>query len=277
MQIKTMMMIKLHFSKKNALTVDIYSRCFCFNWKSRNFAGINSAGLSSSSTTFLSEISAPADCLRYTHLKKQKRHRWHISFFWLNDRGTMRWANWSYYLDEWNCGQVWNIKLSKMADTSPHSFERYGTPLRLYGRVETNEAWNCKFTVPLKQCELNAADTTTNKIQGSIWFMIHFPPWFLIAFGSTFRNFKFFCLSLWLPERSRIAGRKPSDFWHIALLIAWSWLLTIVLATVSWHISFNGLSESKTIWRPHTKSKHYTNKQVVNLDCFYAACVVKQE
>lgn len=147
----------------------------------------------------------------------------------------MRWANWQ---------TIWMNEIVAKCEISnfqkwpmhfPHSFERYDTLLRLYGKVETNEAWNCKFKVPSKQCELNAADTTTNKIQRSIWFMmIHFPPWFLIAFGSTFRSFQFFCLSLWLPERSRIAGRKPSDFWHIAILC--SWLLNIVLTTISWHI-----------------------------------------
>ena len=123
--------------KKHALTLDIYSRCSCFNWKSRNFAGINSAGLSSSSTTCLSEISAPADWSKWLSQvhpsEKTKRHRRHISVFfdlttgapWDGQIGATFWMNEIVAKCEISNLQKWPMH-------SPHSFERCDTLLRLY-------------------------------------------------------------------------------------------------------------------------------------------------
>ena len=215
MQIKTMIMIKLHFKKKHALTLDIYSRCSCFNWKSRNFAGIKLRW-----TLFFID-NLPVRNLSSSRLikvivsgtpiwKNKTASAAHFRFFWLtvNDRGTMRWANWSYFLDEWNCGQVWNIKPSKVADAFP----------------------------PFLRALWYTVETLQLMIEGSIWFMmIHFPPWFLIAFGSTFRSFQVF-----LPFS--VASWAKSDSWTQTIWfltycpIACSWLLIIVLTTISWHI-----------------------------------------
>ena len=197
----------------------------------------------------------------------------HIFFFWLNDRGTMRWVNWSYFMDEWNCGQAWNIKLSKMADTFLPCLPALWSTVETLRQGETNEAWNCKFTLPSKQCELNGTDTTTNKIHASIWFMIiHFPPWFLIAFGCTCCSFQFFCLSLRLPERKHKwlpteteAGQLDAKH-HKTILSNYKLsFLTYCLVLVVDHCIKLQYLESKTMWL-HTKSKQHVDKQVFDFD-----------